>query len=92
MTKHFRDRDGRQWKAWLATRDVFWPEPEPKSKKAKSLKKRELDQDYESVIFVCFSDPRQPQRRAKLPSGAFDALSSEDLESEFMTAVPDPVL
>ena len=85
MTKHFKDRDGRQWKAWLATRDVFWPDP-------KQRKKKYPKDEYDSVIFVCFSDPREPQRRTKLPTGAFDALSSEDLESEFLAAVPDPAM
>lgn len=87
MTKHFKDRDGRQWKAWLATRDVFWPDPKQRKKK-KDVKKDE----FESVIFVCFSDPREPQRRTRLPSGAFESLSSEDLESEFLAAVPDPTI
>ncbi len=87
MTKHFKDRDGRQWKAWLATRDVFWPDPKQRKKK-KDVKKDE----FESVIFVCFSDPREPQRRTRLPSGSFEALSAEDLESEFLAAVPDPAI
>jgi len=85
MTKHFKDGDGRQWKAWLATRDVFWPDP-------KQRKKKDPKDDTESVIFVCFSDPREPQRRTKLPSGAFESLSLEDLESEFLAAVPDPAM
>jgi hypothetical protein len=46
----------------------------------------------ESVIFVCFSDPAQPQRRIRLPAGSFETLSMEDLKSRFLAAVPDPAI
>lgn len=88
MTKHFRDDEGRRWKAWRASRDVFWPEA------AGDADGGDADpaEGKEAVIFVCFSDPSQPQRRAHLPSGAFESLSSEDLKSEFASARPDPAL
>ena len=54
MTRHFMDDDGRRWKAWLASRGVYWPEPD----------EPELKPDHEAVIFVCFSDASQPQRRS----------------------------
>jgi hypothetical protein len=82
MTKTFRDAKGRRWKAWLATREVFWPDPE----------ENVPDPDSESVVFVCFSDPHQPQRRARIPSGSFAALSDDDLKAEFKTAHPDPTI
>ena len=82
MTKHFRDDSGRRWKAWLASRDVFWPDP----------KKTGVKDDNESVIFVCFSDPAQAQRRIKLPAGSFEGLSVEDLKSRFSVAEPDPAI
>jgi hypothetical protein len=82
MTKHFRDDSGRRWKAWLASRDVFWPDPE----------KGASADNKESVIFVCFSDPAQPQRRIRLPSGSFDALTGDDLKSRFNAAKPDPAI
>lgn len=83
MTKHFRDEKGRRWKAWRASRDVFWPEAGGQA---------DVAEGDEAVIFVCFSDPSQPQRRAHLPTGAFESLSTEDLKSEFVSAVPDPAL
>jgi hypothetical protein len=46
----------------------------------------------ESVIFVCFSDPAQPQRRIRLPAGSFETLSMEDLKSRFLAAEPDPAI
>ncbi len=82
MTKTFRDDNGRRWKAWLATREVFWPDPDETTP----------DPSSESVVFVCFSDPRQPQRRARLPQGSFDALSDDDLVDRFMTAPVDPTI
>lgn len=82
MTKHFRDEKGRRWKAWLASRDVFWPDPEGV----------EPEPGYDSVLFVCFSDPHQPQRRARVPSGAFETLSPEDLKSRFLEATIDPAI
>ena len=82
MTKHFRDDDGRRWKAWLASRDVFWPDPN----------ERPSQQERESVIFVCFSDPAQPQRRIKLPDGSFDGLGADDLRHKFLAARPDPAI
>lgn len=81
MTKHFQDENGRRWKAWLASRDVFWPDP--------GAAEADVEEGYESVIFVCFSDPSQPQRRARIPSGSFETLSKSDLRSEFVSAVPD---
>lgn len=81
MTKHFRDDDGRRWKAWLASRDVFWPDPEVDGDDA---------EDREAVIFVCFSDPSQTQRRARLPAGSFESMGPEELKSEFVQAQPDP--
>lgn len=80
MTKHFFDEDGRRWKAWRASRDVYWPDPDVK----------QPDAEYESVIFVCFSDPLQPQRRTRLPPGAFDGLDPEALRTEFLDAIPEP--
>ena len=82
MTKHFRDDSGRRWKAWLASRDVFWPDPD----------KGASPENNESVIFVCFSDPAQPQRRIHLPAGSFAGLSMEDLKSRFLVAEPDPAI
>jgi len=80
MTKHFYDDDGRRWKAWQASRDVYWPDPEEK----------DGDTEYEAVIFVCFSDPSQPQRRVRLPEGAFESMDPDDLKAEFMDAEPEP--
>ncbi|MFQ5888796.1 MAG: hypothetical protein ACE5JR_01950 [Gemmatimonadota bacterium] len=82
MTKHFRDDDGRRWKAWLASRDVFWPDPD----------EVQPEPGYESVVFVCFSDPHQPQKRIRLPSGSFETLSADDLRSRFRAAEPDPAI
>lgn len=82
MTKHFRDDSGRRWKAWLASRDVFWPDPD----------KTGVKDDKESVIFVCFSDPAQAQRRIKLPAGSFESLSVDDLKGRFSVAEPDPAI
>ena len=79
MTKHFRDDSGRRWKAWLASRDVFWPDPEDKKKV----------ENREAVIFVCFSDPAEPQRRIRLPAGSFETLSTDDLLSQFELAEAD---
>lgn len=89
MTKHFRDEDGRRWKAWRASRDVFWPEA---AGEAEASGNGGPADEEEAIIFVCFSDPSQPQRRAHLPSGAFESLSAEDLKSEFSAARPDPAL
>lgn len=80
MTKHFYDDEGRRWKAWQASREVYWPEPE----------EADDETEYESVIFVCFSDPRQPQRRVRLPAGTFESLSAEELKSQFLSATPEP--
>lgn len=85
MTKHFQDEEGRRWKAWLASRDVFWPDPA-------TAQDDTVQEGYESVIFVCFSDPNQPQRRARIPSGSFETLSKSDLRSEFGSAVPDSAI
>lgn len=82
MTKTFRDEHGRRWKAWLATREVFWPDPHETAP----------DPSSEAIVFVCFSDPRQPQRRARLPQGSFEALSDDDLVNRFMTAPVDPTI
>ena len=82
MTKHFRDDSGRRWKAWLASRDVFWPDPDDKQKA----------EDREAVIFVCFSDPSEPQRRIRLPAGSFEALSTDDLVTQFERAEADPAI
>jgi hypothetical protein len=82
MTRHFRDDSGRRWKAWRASRDVFWPDPDGKPS----------SQDRDTVIFVCFSDPAQPQRRVRLPSGSFEALSADDLKHQFLVAEPDPAI
>lgn len=81
MTKHFRDDNGRRWKAWLASRDVFWPDPETDG---------DDGEGYEAVIFVCFSDPSQTQRRARVPSGAFESMGTEELKDQFLSARPDP--
>lgn len=82
MTKTFRDEEGRRWKAWLASRDVFWPDPdEPKP-----------EPGFDSVLFVCFSDPKEPQRRARVPSGSFESLSPEDLKASFLDATEDPAI
>jgi len=80
MTRHLRDDGGRRWKAWLASRDVFWPDPEMKKKA----------EDREAILFVCFSDPAQPQRRIQLPAGSFDEMSAEELMTQFLVAEPDP--
>lgn len=81
MTKHFYDEEGRRWKAWQASRDVYWPEPEDVPDEGSG---------YESVIFVCFSDPSQPQRRVRLPAGSFQSMSAEDLQEEFVSARSEP--
>lgn len=82
MTRTFRDDKGRRWKAWLASRDVFWPDPDGV----------EPEPGYESILFVCFSDPRQPQRRGRVPSGSFESLSNEDLKARFTSAPVDPAI
>lgn len=82
MTKHFYDDDGRRWKAWQASREVYWPDPEEEG----------VETEYESVIFVCFSDPSQPQRRVHLPVGKFEDLEEEELKSEFLDAKPEPAI
>ena len=76
MTKHFYDDEGRRWKAWRASRDVYWPDPD----------EEDSETEYEAVIFVCFSDPQQPQRRVRLPAGEFEGMSSDELKSEFEDA------
>jgi len=82
MTKNFQDDTGRRWKAWLASRDVFWPDPEMKKKA----------ENREAVIFVCFSDPAAPQRRIQLPAGSFESFSPDDLLSQFELAEADPAI
>ncbi|MGH7540894.1 MAG: hypothetical protein ACRELC_07845 [Gemmatimonadota bacterium] len=82
MTKTFQDEEGRRWKAWRASREVFWPDPNEQTP----------DPDCEAVVFVCFSDPYQPQRRARLPQGSFEELSAEDLMDHFMAAPVDPTI
>ena len=82
MTKNFQDDTGRRWKAWLASRDVFWPDPENKKKV----------ENREAVIFVCFSDPSEPQRRIRLPAGSFESCSPHDRLSPFERAEADPAL
>ncbi|UCG76163.1 MAG: hypothetical protein JSV95_02335 [Gemmatimonadota bacterium] len=82
MTRHFLDEDGRRWKAWLASRDVYWPEPD----------EPQLADNHEAVIVVCFSDPAEPQRRVHLPSGCFQSLSTEDLREQLLVAASDTVL
>jgi hypothetical protein len=44
------------------------------------------------VIFVCFSDASEPQRRAHLPNGLFQSLSTEDLRDHLLSAASDKVL
>jgi len=80
MTKHFFDEDGRRWKAWQASRDVYWPDPD----------EEDPETDYESIIFVCFSDPSQPQRRVRLPEGKFEEMGPDDLHAEFLSSKPEP--
>lgn len=80
MTKHFYDEEGRRWKAWQASRDVYWPDPEDE----------DGGTEYEAVIFVCFSDPQQPQRRVRLPAGTFESMDPDDLKAEFLEATPEP--
>jgi hypothetical protein len=80
MTKHFYDDDGRRWKAWQASRDVYWPDPDVEDGEV----------EYEAVIFVCFSDPQQPQRRVRLPAGTFESMGPDELKSEFVDAEPEP--
>lgn len=82
MTKTFRDENGRRWKAWLASREVFWPDPDGKTP----------DPECDAVLFVCFSDPREPQRRARVPAGSFESLTIEDLKSQFVNAEADPAI
>lgn len=81
MTKHFYDEEGRRWKAWQASRDVYWPDPDEEDPGTT---------EYESVIFVCFSDPQQPQRRVRLPAGEFESMSPDELKNEFVDAEPEP--
>lgn len=80
MTKTFQDENGLRWKAWLASREVFWPDPKEKAPPP----------DSESVVFICFSDPHQPQRRARMPQGSFEALSPDELKGHFLKAEIDP--
>ena len=82
MTKTFQDDSGRRWKAWLASREVFWPDPD----------EEKPPEDFESVVFVCFSDPRQSQRRTRLPKGSFRELTPEELKREFEAANVDPAI
>ncbi|MFQ5677885.1 MAG: hypothetical protein ACE5HP_00320 [Gemmatimonadota bacterium] len=82
MTRTFRDENGRRWKAWLASREVFWPDPDG----------QDPDPGCDSVLFVCFSDPREPQRRARVPAGSFESLTMEDLKDEFLNAAADPAI
>ncbi|MCG8468728.1 MAG: hypothetical protein MJB57_11060 [Gemmatimonadetes bacterium] len=82
MTKTFQDDDGRRWKAWLASREVFWPDPKEKAPPA----------DFEAVVFVCFSDPYQAQRRLRLPQGSFEQLSLDELKKKFKKAEVDPAI
>lgn len=82
MTKTFRDDEGRRWKAWLASREVFWPDPD----------EERPEPGYEAVVFVCFSDPNQPQKRIRLPSGSFESLTGDDLQDWFRSAEPDPAI
>ncbi|MDX1394619.1 MAG: hypothetical protein R3195_09510 [Gemmatimonadota bacterium] len=82
MTMTFKDESGRRWKAWLASREVFWPDPKDKGPPP----------DSEAVVFVCFSDPNQPQRRTRLPQGSFEELSVEDLIGHFRKAEIDPTI
>lgn len=82
MTRTFHDESGKRWKAWLASREVFWPDPDGKKP----------DPDLESVLFVCFSDPNEPQRRARLPSGSFGSLTIDDLKDQFVNAAADPAI
>lgn len=82
MTRNFEDESGRRWKAWLASRDVFWPDPEDKK----------AAEGREAVLFVCFSDPSKPQRRISLPEGTFEEMSLDDLKEKFLEAEPDPAI
>ena len=61
---------------------MFWPDPEDKKKV----------ENREAVIFVCFSDPAEPQRRIRLPAGSFETLSTDDLLSQFELAEADPAI
>lgn len=83
MTRHLKDEDGRRWKAWLASRDVFWPDPAGNPKK---------DPTIEAILFVCFSDPSEPQKRIRLPEGSFAKMSEDDLMERFLEAQPDPAI
>jgi len=47
---------------------------------------------WKAWLFVCFSDPAQPQRRIRMPAGSFESLSTEDLVSRFTVAEPDPAI
>lgn len=82
MTKTFQDDDGRRWKAWLASREVFWPDPKEKIPPS----------DLEAVVFVCFSDPDQAQRRLRLPQGSFEELTLDQLKKHFKKAEVDPAI
>jgi len=82
MTRNFEDESGRRWKAWLASRDVFWPDPEDKK----------AAEGREAVLFVCFSDPSQPQRRISLAEGTFEEMSLDELKEKFLEAEPDPAI
>jgi hypothetical protein len=44
------------------------------------------------VLFVCFTDPSQPQRRISLPEGSFEEMSIDDLKKKFLKAEPDPAI
>ena len=49
-------------------------------------------ENREAVIFVCFSDPAEPQRRIQLPAGSFESFSPEDLLSKFELAEADTAI
>ena len=82
MTRTFQDDDGRRWKAWLASREVFWPDPDEQTP----------PDGQEAVVFVCFSDPLQSQRRLRLPQGSFEQLSLEQLKQHFKDAKLNPAI
>ena len=60
----------------------FWPDPNEKAP----------PDDFEAVVFVCFSDPYQTQRRLRLPQGSFEQLSLDDLKKHFKEATLDPAI
>ncbi|MCE2421966.1 MAG: hypothetical protein J4G03_01405 [Gemmatimonadetes bacterium] len=78
MTRSFSDENGIRWKAWLASREVFWPAPG-----------EEAEPEMEAVVFFCFSDPSEEQRRLRIPRGTFEQSTEDELRGFLREATAD---